>query len=71
MGEASFVVRGLNDAESAEKAEATLYSKVGIHEVKADWESGRLWVSYDSRVVPQPRLRMYLESAGLKVVRTE
>ncbi len=68
MAEARFVVRGLNDEEAAEKVEATLFSRVGIHDVKADWQTGQLWLSYDERLVPQPRLRMYLESAGVTVV---
>lgn len=69
MAEARFLVRGLDDAEAAEKVEATLFSKVGVHAVKADWQSGELWISFDERVVPQPRLRTYLQSAGLSAVR--
>ena len=65
--EARFRVRGLDDQDMAEKAEATLYSKVGVHAVKADWQNGELWISYDERLVPQPRLRSYLQGAGLSV----
>ncbi len=69
MAEARFVVRGLEDEEAAEKVEATLFSKVGVQEVKADWEHNELWIRYDERTVPQPRLRSYLQSAGVSVVR--
>jgi hypothetical protein len=68
MGEVTFVVRGLSDADMAEQVEATLYAKVGVHQVKADWESGRIWLSYDERLVPQPRLRSYVQSSGVSVV---
>ncbi len=69
MAEARFVVRGLNDQEAAEKVEATLFSRVGVHDVKADWQTGQLWLSYDERLVPQPRLRTYLETSGVTIVR--
>ncbi len=69
MAEARFVVRGLEDEEAAEKVEATLFSKVGVQEVKADWERGELWIRYDERTVPQPRLRSYLQGAGVSVIR--
>jgi len=42
MAEARFLVRGLDDEEAAEKVEATLYSKVGVQAVKADWQAGEL-----------------------------
>lgn len=69
MGEARFLVRGLDDREAAEKVEATLFSKVGIHDVRADPETGQLWLSFDDRSVPPPRLKTYLESAGVTVVK--
>ncbi len=69
MAEARFVVRGLDDEEAAEKVEATLFSKVGVQDVKADQASGELWIRYDERMVPQPRLRSYLQSAGVSVIR--
>ncbi len=68
MAEARFAVRGLTDEDAAERVEATLFSKVGIQEVKADWEAGELWISYDERLVPQPRLLSYLQGAGVTVV---
>lgn len=70
MAEARFVVRGLDDQEAAEKVEATLFSKVGVQDVKADCARGELWISYDERKVPQPRLQSYLQSAGVSVIRT-
>ena len=69
MAEARFLVRGLDDEEAAEKVEATLYSKVGVQAVKADWQAGELWISFDERLVPQPRLRSYLQGAGLSAIR--
>lgn len=68
MAEARFGVRGLSDEDAARRVEATLYSKVGVHEVRADWEKGELWISYDERLVPQPRLLAYLQGAGVSVV---
>ncbi len=68
MAEARFAVRGLSDEDAAGRVEATLYSQVGVHEVRADWETGELWLSYDERLVPQPRLLSYLQSAGVTVV---
>lgn len=68
MAEARFAVRGLSDEDAAGRVEATLYSKVGVHEVRADWQTGELWLSYDERLVPQPRLLSYLQSAGVTVV---
>ena len=35
MAEARYLVRGIEDAESALKVEAILHSKVGVHEVRA------------------------------------
>lgn len=68
MAEARFAVRGLIDEDAAGRVEATLFSKVGVHEVKADWQTGELWISYDERLVPQPRLLAYIRSAGLTIV---
>lgn len=68
MAEARFAVRGLTDEDAARQVEVTLFSKVGVQDVRADWETGELWISYDERLVPQPRLRSYLESSGVKVV---
>jgi hypothetical protein len=69
MAEARFQVRGIGDADSAFKVEAMLHSKVGVHEVRADPETGELWIRYDERLVPPPRLKTYLESAGVRPVR--
>lgn len=68
MAEARFAVRGLTDEDAARQVEVTLFSKVGVQDVRADWETGELWISYDERLVPQPRLRSYLDSSGVKVV---
>ncbi len=68
MAEVRFAVRGLTDEDAAGRVEATLFSKVGVHDVKADWEKGDLWISYDERLVPQPRLLSYLKTVGLTVV---
>lgn len=69
MAEARYQVRGIEDAESADKVEAMLHSKVGVQEVRADPESGELWIRYDERLVPPPRLKTYLESAGVRAVK--
>jgi hypothetical protein len=63
--EIRYRVRGLRDADTAQRVEAYLHSKVGIHEVQADPESGELWLRYDSVRVPPPRLKDYLSGAGV------
>ena len=70
MAEVTLAVRGLTDEETAVRVEATLFAKVVVRDVKADWEAGRVWLSYDERVVPQPRLRSYLQGVGLTVVQS-
>jgi len=59
-------VTGLRDAEEAQRVEAILYAKVGVHEVSADAKHGVVWLRYDSRSVPIPRLRSYLADAGVR-----
>ncbi len=68
MAEALFAVKGLTDEDVAGRVEATLYSKVGVREVRANWETGELWISYDARLVPEPRLLSYLQGAGVSIV---
>ncbi len=65
MAEARLRVRGLKDPETALQVEAMLHARPGIEEVRADAETGMLQLRYDPRRVPPPRLRAYLEAAGL------
>jgi hypothetical protein len=63
--EIRYRVRGLGNPDRAYQVEAMLHAKVGIREVKADAETGRLWLRYDPARVPAPRLRQYLQDAGV------
>jgi hypothetical protein len=69
--EIRYRVRGLGDPDKAHQVEAMLHAKVGIREVRADAETGRLWLRYDAARVPQPRLRQYLKDAGVSPLEVE
>jgi hypothetical protein len=42
---------------------------VGVQEVRADAGSGELWIRFDERLVPPPRLKAYLQGAGVTPLR--